>query len=527
MVKGYWVPVLHSHLPFVKHPEYDNFLEEHWLFEAITECYIPLFQRLKQLEEEQIPFKLTTSVTPPLAEMLDDAHLMQKYQVYLDRQIELGEKEVQRTADSDEYRDIARFYHNLFVETKAFFNGFLAGNVLNGYRHFYNAGSLEVITCGATHGFLPLLNVNKKAVEVQIEVAVQAHKKHFNRAPRGIWLPECAYYDGLDEILKANEIDFFIVDSHALVYGRPTAMYGVYAPAYTPHSVAAFGRDAESSKQVWSSKEGYPGDLNYRDFYRDIGYDLDYDYIQPYINPDGVRVFTGYKYHKITGETDHKEVYVPHVAKSRTADHARNFHYNREKQLEHLGSLMDRTPMIVSPYDAELFGHWWFEGPNFLYHLFKEIHQHGVIKAITPLDYLTMYPQNQMVNPNPSSWGDKGYYDVWLNRENAWIYRHLHQMADVICEKAAAYRGTTDHNTVRLLNQMVRELLLAQSSDWAFLITTSTATEYSINRTKEHIFNFNQLLEMLNDNAIDFERLAYLEEKNSIFNFIDYTIFLD
>jgi 1,4-alpha-glucan branching enzyme len=458
--------------------------------------------------------------------MLDDKHLMDKYNAYLDKQIELGQKEVQRTLDDQEFHHTALFYKNIFKETKDFFHNFLDKNILNGYRYFYDKGNIEIITCGATHGFLPLLSVNEKAVEVQIEVAIQAHKKHFNREPKGIWLPECAYYDGLDKILKENGIQFFIVDSHALVYGNPTALNGVYTPVYTPHFVAAFGRDGESSKQVWSSKEGYPGDFNYRDFYRDIGYDLDFEYIKPYINPDGHRVFTGYKYHKITGETDYKEVYVPKNAIEKTIEHAKDFHFNREKQIEHLSTLMNRTPMIVSPYDAELFGHWWFEGPEFLYNLFKEIHKHGVIKTLTPVEYLNMYPQNQAVNPSPSSWGDKGYFDVWINEGNSWIYRNIHQMADTMCAFAKQYKNTTEFNQIRVLNQMVRELLLAQSSDWAFLMTTQTAVEYSINRTKEHIFNFNQLVDMIETNNIDLDKLEYLEYKNSIFNFIDFKIFL-
>ncbi|RXK13445.1 glycoside hydrolase [Halarcobacter mediterraneus] len=526
MLKGYWTPVLHSHLPFVKHPDYDNFLEEHWLFEAITECYIPLLQRLKKLEDENIDFRLTTSVTPPLAEMLDDRHLMEKYEKYLIKQLELAQKEVERTKNDENFKEISLFYQNMFLETKEFFDGFLNKNVLNGYRYFYNSGKVEVITCGATHGFLPILSVNEKAVRTQIEVAVKAHEKHFGRKPKGIWLPECAYYEGLDKILKEKGIKFFIVDSHALTFGKPTSLNGVFAPTYTPSSVAAFGRDGESSKQVWSSKEGYPGDFSYRDFYRDIGYDLDFDYIKPYINPDGVRVFTGFKYHKITGTSNYKEVYEPFVAKQKTIGHAENFHHNREKQFEHLSSLMDRTPLIVSPYDAELFGHWWFEGPEFLYNLFKQIDEHKVIKAITPIEYLNMYPKNQMQEPNPSSWGDQGYYDVWLNEGNAWIYRHLHNMADVMEERASEYFNVSDFNTTRVLNQMLRELLLAQSSDWAFLMTTATATEYSVNRTKEHISNFNELLGMIDDYNIDIDRLEYLEYKNSIFNFIDFRIFI-
>lgn len=523
MIKGYWIPVLHSHLPFIKHPQYDYFLEELWLFEAITECYIPLLKNLKKLTDENINFKLTISITPPLAEMLDDTHLMQKYAKYLDKQIELGFKEIQRTAE-DVYKDVSLFYKNIFEETKEFFNGFLNKNILNGYRYFNDLGSIEIITCGATHGFLPLLNVNKKAVEVQIEVAVQSHIQHFKKPPKGIWLPECAYYEGLDAILKDNGIEFFFVDSHALVYGNPTAVNGVYTPTYTSNGVATFARDPHSAKQVWSSKEGYPGDVNYRDFYRDIGYDLDFDYIKDYIDPCGIRGFTGYKYHKITGNSDYKEVYNPTIAKEITRSHAKDFHLKREEQFEYLGKYMDRTPMVVSPYDAELFGHWWFEGVDFLYNLFKEIDTKKVFKAVTPLEYLSMYPKNQVLEPNPSSWGDEGYYDVWLNEGNAWIYRHLHNMADEIIDLATKYKNGADAIITRILNQMVRELLLAQSSDWAFLITTKTAVEYSILRTKEHISNFNNLNKMIETN-IDSSFIEELEAKNSIFNFIDYRIF--
>ncbi|MEA2049989.1 MAG: 1,4-alpha-glucan branching protein domain-containing protein [Campylobacterota bacterium] len=524
MIKGYWVPVLHSHLPFVKHPEHDYFLEEHWLFEAITECYIPLLKNLQKLYEENIDFRITTSVTPPLAQMLDDTHLMEKYGKYLDRLIELGVKEVERTKDDDVYRDIAIYYKNFFEKTKEFFDGFLKQNVLNGYKFFNDVGKLEVITCGATHGFLPLLSVNRKAVEVQIEIAVESHKRHFNKPPKGIWLPECAYYDGLDEILKDNGIEFFFMDSHGLVYGEPTALNGVYAPIYTQNSVAAFARDPHSAKQVWSSKEGYPGDFNYRDFYRDIGYDLDYDYIKDYIDPDGSRVFTGFKYHKVTGDSDFKEVYDPKVAMDTTVSHAKDFHFNREKQFEYLGQNMDRTPMVVSPYDAELFGHWWFEGPQFLYNVFKEINKHKVIKAVTPNEYLSMYSKNQVVNPSASSWGDEGYYDVWLNETNAWIYRHLHNMADEMVYLANEHKDENDFGKIRVLNQMARELLLAQSSDWAFLMTTKTAIEYSEQRTKEHIHNFNKLQEMI-ESYIDFEFLEKLEYKNSIFEFLDFRIY--
>jgi 1,4-alpha-glucan branching enzyme len=437
--------------------------------------------------------------------------------------LELCDKEIERTKNDAYFKDIAIFYRKRFSDIKEFFEGFLNYDVLNGYRHFAASQNIEIITCGATHGFLPLMSVNKKAVEVQISLAVATHKKHFGKEPNGIWLPECAYYEGLDEILAQNGIKFFFMDSHGLVYANPTPKFGVFAPIYTPNGVAAFGRDPDSSKQVWSSKEGYPGDVNYRDFYRDIGYDLDFDYVKPYICPDGTRVFTGLKYFKITSEQ--KEVYNRQNALIKTKEHAANFHHNREKQLEYIGGFMDRPPIIVSPYDAELFGHWWFEGPDFLMSVFEEMDKHKVVEAITPMDYIAMFDTNQVAQPNPSSWGDRGYYDVWINGSNDWIYRHLHFMADKMTELADRFYNTNDSTTQRMLNQMARELLLAQSSDWAFLMTTKTAVEYSTKRTREHISNFVKLLDMLEEGSLDESWFADIESKNSIFQGLDFRIY--
>lgn len=195
-----------------------------------------------------------------------------------------------------------------------------------------------------------------------------------------------------------------------------------------------------------------------------------------------------------------------------TKVHAGHFHISREKQMEHLSKYMDRLPLVVSPYDAELFGHWWFEGPDFLYNVFKMIDTYKQFKPITPSEYLDLYPENQVVRPSPSSWGDKGYYEVWLNPENHWVYKYLHQMEEDLVKVKKVYESND------IIKQMERELLLAQSSDWTFLITTQTAKQYATNRLKEHIGNFYRLKEMLDTNIIDFGYLTKLKEKNSIFS---------
>ena len=208
---------------------------------------------------------------------------------------------------------------------------------------------------------------------------------------------------GDDEILREYGIRFFFTDAHGILHASPRPKYGVFAPVYCPSGVAAFGRDLESSKQVWSAQEGYPGDPYYREFYRDIGYDLEYDYIRPYIHPSGLRVHTGIKYHRITGKTADKQPYIPWIARERAAVHAGNFMFNREKQIEYLVEIMDRRPIVVSPYDAELFGHWWFEGPQWLDFLLRKIaYDQQNIELISPIDYLAIYPRNQVSTPpNP------------------------------------------------------------------------------------------------------------------------------
>jgi 1,4-alpha-glucan branching enzyme len=477
--------------------------------------------------DEGVTFKFAMVVTPSLASMLADDLLKRRATRYLDRLVELSGKEIERTRNDPPFHHLAHYYHQRFQHLRRLYHDRLGGDLLRGIRELADAGVLEVMTCAATHGFLPLLRSVPKAVEAQVRLGAQAYRHFMGRDPRGIWLPECAYYPGVDRYLADEGIRFFLVDGHGILHATPRPAYGVFAPVYTHSGVAAFGRDSESSKQVWSSKEGYPGDVNYRDFYRDIGYDLPFDYIGPYAQPTGLRKFTGIKYHRITGDSDHKEPYVPEVAAGKAEEHAANFLFNREQQVRHLSGVFGRPPIVVAPYDAELYGHWWFEGPDFLYHLARKVHYGSqTVKLTTPMEFLQRYPAHQQATPDASSWGDKGYYDVWVNEGNDWIYPHLHEMAERMVALANKYPHA-DGDLRRALNQCGRELVLAQSSDWAFLITTKTAVEYSEQRTRNHIGRFHKLHDQIEGNGIDVGYLDALEGYDNIFPFLDYKLYAD
>ncbi|MCE5300175.1 MAG: DUF1957 domain-containing protein [Spirochaetia bacterium] len=527
--EGYLALVLHAHLPFVRHPEFNDPMEEYWLFEAITETYIPLLNVFTKLIEDGVDFRITMSLTPPLISMLRDPLLQDRYLRHINKQIELIEKEVVRTRFEPHYNRTAVMYREKLYNCRYVFEQKYHKDLVCGFRQVQDAGKLEIITCGATHGFLPL-SVHKNATNAQIKIAVDHYIENLGRRPKGIWLPECGYNPGDDEVLKKYGIRYFLVDTHGILYGSPRPKYGVFAPVYCRSGVAAFGRDLDSSKQVWSAKEGYPGDFNYREFYRDIGYDLDYDYIKPYIHESGIRMNTGIKYYKITGpgvDLAHKAPYDPQAAMERAASHAGNFMFNREKQVQYLKGLMHREPIIIAPYDAELFGHWWYEGPAFIDYLFRKIfYDQKTIKLTTPGEYLEMFPKNQVVQPGFSSWGYKGYAEYWLNDTNDWIYRHLHKTYDRMQELTQMFMNrqrTPDEE--RALKQAAREILLAQSSDWAFIMKTGTTVQYANKRTVRHIYRFTKLYDMLKAGNIDTGYLSEMEWKDNIFPNVDWTAY--
>ncbi len=523
--KGYLSLVLHAHLPFIRHPEYEDFLEEDWFYEAMVETYLPLLDMYERLTQDGVDFRITMSLTPPLCNMMADDLLKSRFRDYLGKRVELMEKEVLRTQYTP-YAEVAQMYSSKFKRLADLYDNWYHGNILEGFKKFQDMGKLEIITCCATHGFLPL-QVHKESVNAQIRIAVEDYGRRFGRAPRGIWLAECAYNPGDEIYLKDAGIRYFFLETHGILYGTPRPRYGVYAPVYCPSGVAAFSRDMESAHQVWSAEMGYPGDYRYREFYRDLGYDLEYEYIKPYLHSDGVRRNIAVKYNRITGKVGlaQKEPYRPAEAAEVAASHAGNFMFNRQKQVEHLHSFLGKKPLIVSMYDAELYGHWWYEGPQFLEYLFRKLHHdQDTIRTITPSEYLAENPDNQIVQPTMSSWGDKGYMEVWLNGGNDWIYRHLHKAAQRMVEMTARF-PESDGVLRRALNQCARELVLAQSSDWAFLMTMGTAMQYSTKRTKEHVQRFMALYDQIMGNRINEEYLRDLEGRDNIFPQIDYRVY--
>ena len=543
---GYFALVLHAHLPFVRHPEHEKFLEETWLFEAITETYLPLLQVMEGWRRDGLTAPFTLTLSPTLCAMLRDELLRQRYERHLNGLIELAEKEIHRTHWDRAYHELAWMYHHRFTTLRDAYLGY-EGDLIGAFRKFQDLGLLEIITTAATHGLLPLMANHPPAVRAQILTARDYYRECFGCAPRGIWLPECAYFEGVESFLQEANLRWFVLDTHGVLQAQPRPRYGVFAPLFTPNGLAAFGRDPESARQVWSRHEGYPGDPRYRDFYRDIGFDLDFDYVKKHLPSPDHRGFTGLKYFRITGRGE-KEPYHRATGLQAATEHAGHFLNARLAQFAKLASVLDRPPILLAPYDAELFGHWWYEGPEFLDSFVrKACAEQKHFSLITPEEYLRRHPTQQVAQPAASSWGEEGYFRVWLNERNEWIYPHLQVAQERMTELARSFptlnlthnpnldpvgerkeikkkikiknTGAGDSPAVllRALKQAARELLLAQSSDWPFILRTGTSPEYARQRVRDHLTRFLTLHQQLKRGHVNEKWLAEVEARDNLF----------
>ncbi|MFH0809310.1 MAG: 1,4-alpha-glucan branching protein domain-containing protein [Pseudomonadota bacterium] len=525
-MRGYLLLILHAHLPFVRHPEHDRFREEDWFFEALTECYLPLLTRLGRLSERGVPFQFALSLSPTLISMLEDELLQERYARHLERLTGLAEKELTRTRAEPDLHRLARFHHGLFQRRLEQFEVDHRRRLLPAFRALRDAGHVEFLGGTATHAYLPLLRFQPAAIRAQLRAGAACCRQQLGADPQGIWLAECGYYPGLEHFLREAGARYFFLETHGVENSRPRrAPFAPYEPLRCPSGLVAFGRDQNTCRQVWSAEAGYPGDPAYREFHHDIARDLPLEYLGSYFH-DGLRAGTGIKYLRVTGGTGEKQPYLPGSAAQKARLHAADFVFKLRRQVRYLEERMERPPVVVAPYDAELFGHWWFEGPIFLEALIRELAAQDEIRMITPSACLERSPAEFVAQPAASSWGAEGHNSVWLSEENDWIWPQLHQAAEAMGRLVSAAGEQPDPLTRRALDQALRSLLLAQGSDWPFMIRAGTTADYARRRLQGHLAHFFYLEQAIRTNRLDLERLEAIEELDSALpGCVDYRFF--
>jgi 1,4-alpha-glucan branching enzyme len=489
-VNGYVALVLHAHLPYVRHPEHARSIEERWLFEALWESYLPLLGVLDRLAAEGVEAPLTISVSPPLLAMLRDHLLRARFEDHLERLSALASRESQRVDGDGALAPVVAMYQRRLTEVRDAWHHIDRDVIAALVRHA-DAGRIELTTTAATHAYLPGLLAARGSVRAQIRIGREAMTRAAGRAPLGFWLPECAYHPRLGADLAAAGVRYVVVDAHALELARPRPRRGPYAPVLGPSGIAFFGRDAAASHEVWSRQSGYPGDPVYREFYRDVGFDLPVTALDGEVGPNGTRLMTGLKYHRITGPGPNKEPYHRDQAVARAAEHAEHFVRAREQTLLEVNAVDDgigAPPVIVAPYDAELFGHWWFEGPEFLEAVLRRLAESAQLGRVAPVTlgaYLARHPTLVVAEPAESTWGEGGFGEVWAGPRVAGLWRHVHHAAQELERALGAARGASGIRG-QALDQAVRELLLLEASDWPFMVHGGDMVRYAEARVRTH-----------------------------------------
>jgi 1,4-alpha-glucan branching enzyme len=514
MTAGGFSFVLHAHIPYVRKAGVWPFGEE-WLFEVMADTYIPLIRMLEDIPAPGKPL-LSIGLTPVLLEQLADGYIKQRFEQYLYQRLDLCAKDMEHHRDRPQRRELARMYEENYHQVLALFQGHFSRDLVAGFRRLQDANRVELLTSAATHGYLPLLGT-ESSIRAQVRLGVQSFERHFGRRPRGIWLPECGYrpagrwrypasgdeFDrpGIESFLADEGLEYFVVDHHTIEGGRAEGIYWdrfpflqrggrqgngpheflpsgrtTYRPYYMKsdgRTLAVFGRNEKTGLQVWSGEWGYPGDGWYREFHkRDSISGLQYWRVTDRQNRDlGAKLF-----------------YEPDKVGARIDENSNHF-------VETVRDLVDKNsadfrPIVAATYDTELFGHWWFEGIRWMRQVLEKLPKAGV-EPLSLGAYLSEHPPSQMISLPESSWGAGGDHRIWLNNDTVWIWQEIYAAEKWMEHAVAEYRGREDLK--ELLRQAARELLLMESSDWEFLITTFQARDYGVNRFNDHLGRFNAL----------------------------------
>ncbi len=563
--QGAFTFVLHAHLPYVvTHGTWPHGSD--MLFECAAESYLPLLEVLDRLVAEGVSPKVTVGITPVLAEQLADPEFKSQFAAYLDlRARAAAEDRAQfQGAGQGQLADLANRWETHLRATRRAFQETYGGDLIGAFRRLQDGGHIEVITSAATHGYLPLLG-SDECLQAQVKQAVRAYQRHFGRPPRGFWLPECAYRPrypwaspipeagpgqpvlrkGVEEFLAENGLQYFIVDTQTLMGGATAGVYlerfpglqqlwerfrasyrpgpasvekspyEVYFVASAPEDrppVAVFCRDERTGIQVWSGEHGYPGDGWYLDFHKK-------------------RFPGGHRYWRVTSaqsDLGAKEIYEPARAEERIPENADHFCRLVDELLTGHRAATGRGGFLCAPYDAELFGHWWFEGPRWLYRVLRGLASDPAVELMTCAEYLETHPPEAAVSLPEGSWGQGGFHWIWLNEWTTWIWRRIYQAEAEMPGLAQAALGSSDPLLARIVSQAARELLLLEASDWPFLISTWTARDYAEARAAFHHEAFSRLAQMARRRAAgepvapeDEVFLGECERRDSLFPDLD------
>ena len=547
MSLGTFTLVLHGHLPYVlRHGIWPH--GEDWLYEAAAETYLPILGLAGEVEFLGGRPAMTIGLTPVLLEQLAHDHFKDGFAAYLQDRIE---RAAQDRKDFEKYDDgyhghmayLADWWIDNFTKLAEQFEA-IDRDIPGAYAKFARAGKLEILTSAATHGYFPLL-LEDASIRAQTRAGIASSERILGFKPTGMWLPECAYRPacepwyppvvfgdarhriGVEHLVADEGITHFFVEHHLLEQSRSEGVigedgryhkvdweegskypgrgwYSVNEPMWVnsdggPGRTVAFARDPRVCEQVWSGAIGYPADAVYLEFHRKWG------------------ERRGLRYWRVTGkgvDLGDKEPYDPYHTEARLHEQANHFCHLVKDRLRDYQQRTGRNGAIVACFDAELFGHWWFEGPKFLRDVLLNLHHDPDVEVVTSQERMERHTPDKVVAMPEGSWGEEGDHRVWMNEDTRWIWE-VEYRAEALFGKLTYQLPWRDEKNTQLrdlLEKAGRELLLMQASDWPFVIRREQAIDYGIKRFVLHAGRFENLMSMA-------EKVARGEQLNDVEQF--------
>ncbi len=555
MHSGNLVFILHTHLPWVfNHGKAPH--GEAWLFEAVAECYIPLLNVFNELNAEGINPGVTLDISPILCEQLEHPDFKNRFRNYCDSMAAAAVKDRKNFKSwgySEHHIWLTKYWEDWYKSRLDDFEKKYGHSVIKGLKELQDNGAIEIMTCGATHGYMPLLGYDR-SINLQIKVAIENYKKHFGREPKGIWLPECAYrpaYEwhsmipvapfnqkqlraGIEQFLALHGIEYFVTDQDLIERINPVGKYiddnkdkfvhtdnpdiNNFQPDFTPTplnifnissgnpdygTAAVFTRHRDIAMQVWSGEVGYPGEPDYLDFHKK-------------------HLDSMLRYWRVTdnkADMMYKTLYHPDWTEDKTELQANHFIHHIENTLNWNKNKYGSPATLCAPFDTELFGHWWFEGPEFLKKVIKGLYHSPYVNTVSASNQLYNINPREIVTMPEGSWGENNNHDVWMNENNKWTWEAIYNSElrlHKIFEKIDIPKGMLK----RVMLQAVRELMLMHSSDWQFLIHTIAAKDYAEQRFYFHTNDFNRLCDiidiLLEGKDLTNEQLSFIDKTEKL-----------
>jgi 1,4-alpha-glucan branching enzyme len=503
---------------------------ESWLFEGAAETYVPLLELLDELAGLGARFGLTVGLTPVLLEQLASPHFKDRFVAYLHERGDLARHDARQfdAKGNVQLAKLARRWITYYADRLAAFERY-GRDLPAAFARHRRDGRIEILTSAATHAYLPLL-ANDAAVNAQLRAGVAISERHLGVRPAGLWLPECAYRPaepawqppvlyrkpmdrpGLETAAAAVGVDHFFVDTHlvahahpvaittaggtestsdALIYwdarrgwGSPLEPVGVASTA-GPAKVFALARHPKVAEQVWSAVTGYPGADDYLEFHRKHG-----DH--------------GLRYHRVTSHHTpalEKEPYDADRTPGKSYEQAQHFCGVLRETLTEYTKQTGRVGTIVAPFDAELFGHWWFEGLAFLRDVLLTLSHDGTVDVVTAETALSRSTLDKVARLPEGSWGEGGGHAVWLNDSTKWLWESEYRAEARFLQLLGELPWRQNAEVAGMLKRAGRELLLLQASDWPFVIHSAAAADYGVGRFAGHASRFDRLCTIAMDMA--------------------------